>query len=73
MSDDIPETAAPIPCRCSCCENIRLLRGEIAIYRMKIVRAEAEARRYAGLYPEASDGRNTFVMLADRIAEIAND
>jgi hypothetical protein len=24
-----------------------------------------EARRYAGLYPEASDGRNTFLMFAD--------
>lgn len=27
----------------------------------------AEARRYAGHYPEASDGRNTFIMLAEWI------
>ncbi|HLP70433.1 MAG TPA: hypothetical protein VK181_23245 [Rhizobium sp.] len=27
----------------------------------------AEARRYAGFYPEASDGRNTFILLAEWI------
>jgi hypothetical protein len=26
-----------------------------------------EARRYAGFYPEASDGRNTFIMFAEMI------
>jgi hypothetical protein len=29
---------------------------------------EAEARRYAALYPEASDGRNTFVIFADMVS-----
>lgn len=31
-------------------------------------RCEQETRRYAGLYPPHSDGRNTFAMLADFIA-----
>jgi hypothetical protein len=31
---------------------------------------EAEARRYAGNYPEASDGRNTFAMFADMVADL---
>lgn len=31
-------------------------------------RCEQETRRYAGFYPPHSDGRNTFVMLADFIA-----
>lgn len=31
---------------------------------------EAEARRYAGMYPEASDGRNTFVMFADMVSDL---
>ena len=31
---------------------------------------EAEARRYAELYPEASDGRNTFVMFANMVATL---
>jgi hypothetical protein len=28
-------------------------------------RMEAEARRYAGIYPQSSDGQNTFLMFAD--------
>ena len=32
-------------------------------------RCEQEARRYAGFYQPHSDGRNTFVLLADFIAE----
>jgi hypothetical protein len=32
---------------------------------------EAEARRFAGFYDEGSDGRNTFVMFADKIAALA--
>jgi hypothetical protein len=37
----------------------------------KLTYLEAEARRFAGLYPEASDGRNTFVMFADKIAGVS--
>ncbi len=32
---------------------------------------EAEARRYAGMYPQSSDGRNTFVIFADWVAKLA--
>lgn len=31
---------------------------------------EAEARRYAAFYPEASDGRNTFVLFADMVSDL---
>ncbi len=34
---------------------------------------ESEARRYAGFYPEASDGRNTFVIFADMVAGLTAD
>ncbi len=34
---------------------------------------EAEARRYAGMYPDASDGRNTFVVFADWVARLTCD
>ena len=30
---------------------------------------ETEARRFAEMYPQSSDGRNTFVIFADKIAE----
>lgn len=33
--------------------------------------AESETRRYSESYPQSSDGRNTFLMLADRISELA--
>ena len=36
-----------------------------------VQKIEAEARRYAGHYPEASDGRNTFVMFADWVSSLA--
>lgn len=32
---------------------------------------EAEARRYAEMYPQSSDGRNTFVLFADWVAGLA--
>lgn len=32
---------------------------------------ESEAHRYAGFYPQSSDGRNTFVMFADMVASKA--
>jgi hypothetical protein len=31
---------------------------------------EAEARRYAGFYKSASDGRNTFVIFADMVSDL---
>lgn len=34
---------------------------------------EAEARRYAGMYPEASDGHNTFVIFADMVSDLTAD
>jgi hypothetical protein len=37
----------------------------------KLAYLEAEARRFAGFYPESSDGRNTFVIFADKIAALA--
>ena len=39
--------------------------------REEVVWLEAEARRIANFYPEASDGRNTFVIFADKIAALA--
>jgi hypothetical protein len=39
--------------------------------RALIEKIETEARRYAGMYPAASDGRNTFVIFADWIAGLA--
>ena len=46
-----------------------------ALARVKLTRealttAEAEARRFAGCYPASSDGRNTFVIMADKIAAL---
>lgn len=34
---------------------------------------EAEARRIAGMYAPHSDGRNTFVIFADKIADLTAD
>lgn len=42
--------------------------GRVKAFANKV---EAEARRYAGFYPEASDGRNTFVIFADFVARAA--
>ena len=39
--------------------------------RAALEAAESEARRYADFYPQSSDGRNTFIILADRIAALA--
>jgi hypothetical protein len=33
--------------------------------------AEAEARRFAGFYEQGSDGRNSFLILADKIAALS--
>ena len=37
----------------------------------RVVELEREARRFADCYPESSDGRNTFVIFADKIAALA--
>ncbi len=56
--------------------EIERLRNEVASaderLRDALKTAESEARRYADFYPQSSDSRNTFIILADRIAEIAN-
>ena len=44
-------------------DDVERLRAALSI-------AETEARRFAGFYPEASDGRNTFVIFADEIAAL---
>ena len=44
---------------------------EIERLRAALSRSEDEARRYAEFYPQSSDGRNTLIMLAERIAEFA--
>jgi hypothetical protein len=36
----------------------------------KLAYLEAEARRFADMYSPASDGRNTFVIFADKIAAV---
>lgn len=46
---------------------------EIDRLKSALTKAEGEARRYASSYPRSSDGWNTFLMLADRIAEIAGE
>lgn len=46
-------------------------RAEVERLKRVVAAAEAEARRYADSYPQSSDARNTFLMLADRIAELA--
>ena len=42
--------------------------AEASALRAKIGAIEAEARRYAEMYPQSSDGRNTFVIFADWVA-----
>jgi hypothetical protein len=39
-----------------------------ALLQRTIQNIEAEARRYAEMYPQSSDGRNTFIIFADWIA-----
>ena len=47
------------------------MRKQLVELRKALTFCQSEARRYAGFYPEASDERNTFILLADRIAEAA--
>lgn len=51
-------------------DELEAVKAERDRARQALQTAEAEARRYAESYPQSSDGRNTFVMLADRIAEL---
>ena len=37
-----------------------------------IQKIEAEARRYAEMYPQSSDGRNTFIIFADWIVALSD-
>ncbi len=37
-----------------------------------IQKIEAEARRYAEMYPQSSDGRNTFVIFADWVSALSS-
>lgn len=48
------------------------MRNQLQAARSGFELAENEAIRYAGFYPQASDSRNTFLLLANRIAEIAD-
>jgi hypothetical protein len=45
--------------------------AEIERLRDSLTKVEAEARRYAEMYPQSSDGRNTFVIFADWVARLA--
>lgn len=55
----------------TCREKRDAAQADARRLRKALETAESEARRYAGHYPEHSDGRNTFVMLADRIASLS--
>lgn len=46
-------------------------RAAHSVIAGRVAELEAEARRFAGFYPEASDGRNTFVIFADKIAALS--
>lgn len=47
--------------------DIRALLSGIAELTARLQYLEAEARRFAAFYPEGSDGRNTFLIFADKI------
>jgi hypothetical protein len=51
-------------------DRITALSSERDLLVEALTEAEAEARRFAEFYPETSDGRNTFVILADKIAAL---
>lgn len=46
-------------------------KAAVAAITALLATIETEARRYAGFYDAGSDGRNTFVMFADFVAEHA--
>lgn len=47
------------------------LQAQLASAMNAIQHIEDEARRYAGMYPDHSDGRNTFVIFADMVRRVA--
>lgn len=48
------------------------MRKQLSAARSAFYTLENEARRFAEMYPQSSDGRNTFVIFADKIVEAAN-
>ena len=50
---------------------MRAQSARIAELEAALVKAQAQARRYAGNYPQSSDARNTFLILADHIDGLA--
>jgi hypothetical protein len=48
------------------------LKARVAELEGALETAESEARRYAEMYPQSSDGRNTFIILADRITALSH-
>jgi hypothetical protein len=48
------------------------MKRQLAAARAAFVALENEALRIAGTYPQSSDGRNTFMIFAAKIAETAN-
>ena len=52
-------------------DRLAALEAERAAGEARVVELEREARRFADCYPESSDGRNTFVIFADKIAALA--
>ncbi len=53
--------------------NTRPLEQQIERLTQALDHLESEARRFASFYPEASDGRNTFVIFADKIASVREE
>lgn len=49
------------------CTELRTLRSRDGVWRAALTRGGELARSYAESYPQSSDGRNTFIMLAERL------
>jgi len=75
LAGGAPERGPTGPLQCLRCGTIDAF-GPVSHKRLsptaQLVQViEAEARRYAAMYPQASDGRNTFVLFADWVASLA--
>jgi hypothetical protein len=53
-------------------EAPREAASEIERLRLALVEAEDETRRFAAFYPPFCDSWNTFILLADKIAALAD-
>jgi hypothetical protein len=53
-------------------KTVPTLKARVAELEGALETAESEARRYAEMYRQSSDGRNTFIILADRIAALSH-